>query len=159
MDCANAGAEVFMSLGGNVCIRDGNKLDYPWKECIHSLLPVVDLCVVCDGGSTDGTLEEIRAWCEREPKLSLCCYPWPDPKANIDFWVNWLNYSRDHVPCTHVIQLDADEVLYEHSYDAVRRYAKAAPRHTLRCRRLNFWKNHRNLIPQGVCLGHEVIRL
>lgn len=148
-----------MSLGGNVCVRDGNRLDYCWKEAIESLLPVVDVCVVCDGGSTDGTLEEIKSWCEREPKLQLCCYPWTDPKADIEFWVNWLNYAREHVPCTHVIQLDADEVLDEHSYRSVRKYAEREPNNTVRCQRLNFWKDHRHLIPPGVCLGHEVVRL
>ncbi len=148
-----------MSLGGNVCIRDGNKLDYCWRECIQSLLPVCDLVVVCDGGSTDDTLEEIRAWCEREPKLRLCCYDWPNPKGDIDFWVNWLNTCREHIPCTHQIQLDADEILDEHSYHAVRRYADDGQRHTLRCKRLNFWRDHRHLIPPGVCCGHEVVRL
>ena len=148
-----------MSLGGNVCIRDGDRLDYPWRESVKSLLPVCDVVVVCDGGSTDGTLEEIKAWCEREPKLRLCEYPWPEPKAQIDFWVTWLNYCREHVPCTHHIQLDADEVLDERSYPSVLRYAKERPNNTLRCKRLNFWKDHRHLIPPGVCLGHEVIRL
>jgi glycosyltransferase involved in cell wall biosynthesis len=148
-----------MSLGGNVCIRDGDRLDYPWRECVQSLLPVVDVCVVCDGGSTDGTLEAIREWCEREPKLRLCCYPWTDPKADLEFWVNWLNFCREHIPCTYQIQLDGDEILDEHSYRAVRNYAESGQRHTLRCQRLNFWKDHRNLIPHGVCLGHEVVRL
>lgn len=149
-----------MSLGGNVCVRDGIKLDYCWREAVLSLLPVCDVVVVCDGGSTDGTLEEVRAWCDREPKLKLCCYPWTDPRGDIEFWVNWLNFAREHVPCTHHIQLDADEVLDEHSYGAVRKYARANnPRYTLKCARLNFWRDHRHLIPHGVCLGHEVVRL
>lgn len=148
-----------MSLGGNVCIRDGDRLDYPWREAVQSLLPVCDVVVVCDGGSTDGTLEAIRDWCAREPKLKLCCYPWSDPKADIDFWVRWLNFAREHIPCTHHIQLDADEVLDEHSYWLVRRYARGNHRHTLRCQRLNFWRDHRSLIPHGECLGHEVVRL
>jgi glycosyltransferase involved in cell wall biosynthesis len=148
-----------MSLGGNVCIRDGDKLDYPWRECIQSLLPVCDVVVACDGGSTDGTLEEIKRWCEREPKLRLCEYPWPNPKGDIEFWVHWLNYCREHIPCTHHIQLDADEVLDERSYRAVRHYNRDGPQHTLWCRRLNFWRDHRHLIPEGVCCSHRVCRL
>jgi len=148
-----------MSLGGNVCIRDGDKLDYPWREAVQSLLPICDVVVVCDGGSTDGTLEAIREWCERESKLRLCCYPWTDPKAEIDFWVKWLNFAREHVPCTHHIQLDADEILDEHSYHAVKRYRDWNQRHALTCHRLNYWRDHRHLVPHGVCLGHLVTRL
>jgi len=148
-----------MSLGGNVCVRDGNKLDYCWKEAIQSLLPVVDVCVVCDGGSTDGTLEEIRAWCEREPKLRLCCYPWTDPSGDIEFWVKWLNFAREHIPCTHQIQLDADEVLDDESYREIRAYVKEAPRASLVCKRLNYWRDLRHTIPPGVCLSHRPTRL
>src|SRR5438132_6241086 len=105
-----------MTLGGNVCIRNGNALDYCWREAVQSLLPICDEVVVCDGESTDGTQEEIREWMQREPKIKLCVYPWPDPKGDIDFWVKWLNYSREHLTTDWHIQLDADEVLSDRSY-------------------------------------------
>jgi glycosyltransferase involved in cell wall biosynthesis len=148
-----------MSLSGLVLIRDGLTLDYCFREAIESLLPVCDEVVVSDGESSDGTQELIRNWQNREPKLKLCVYKWPYPKANIEFYVDWIQQGREHCQGTHIIHLDADEVLDEHSYDAVLEYSRAAPSHTLRCRRLNFWRNHTHLIPPGVCLGHEVVRL
>lgn len=147
------------TLGGNVCVRDGIRLDYCWRECINSLLPVCETVVVCDGGSTDGTLEEVRAWCDREPKLRLCQWPWPNPVRDIEWFTDWLSYCREHVPCDTQIQLDADEVLYEDSYQVLELYKRNGHRHALRCQRLNFWRDHRSLIPPGVCLGHEVVRV
>jgi len=147
------------TLGGVVCIRNGNELDFCWREAIESLLPVCDEVVVCDGESTDGTQEQIRDWVKREPKLKLCVYPWPDPKGDIDFWVNWLNYAREHLTTQWHFQLDADEILSEKSYDEIRMFINRWERRTANCTRWNFWKDHRHLIPEGHCLGKQVIRL
>jgi len=147
-----------MTLGGNVCVRNGNRLDYCWRESIQSLLPVCDEVVVCDGESTDGTQEEIRDWMKREPKIKLCVYPWPNPEGDPDFWVKWLNFAREHIESNWQIQLDADEVLSEQSYGEV--LAKAGLANTtLFCKRYNFWQDHRHLIPPGVCLSHRVLRI
>jgi glycosyltransferase involved in cell wall biosynthesis len=151
-----------MTLGGIVCIRDGNIKDYCWREAIASLLPVCDMVTVCDGESTDGTQEEIRQWMKREPKIVLCVYPWPSPSGDISFWVDWLQYARQHTPTDYVLQLDADEILSELSYPLVRAVKTGAadcPPFTIRCPRYNFWRDIRHLIPHGVCCAHEVIRL
>src|SRR3990167_386089 len=150
------------TLGGNVCIRNGDSLDYCWRECIASLLPVCDTVTVSDGESTDGTQEMIQEWMTREPRLRLCFYPWPDPKGDIDFWVNWLNFCREHVREPFQIQLDADEVLSERSYpiiEAFKRETNPTDRVSLRCHRYNFWKDPQHLIPPGVCCGHRVVRI
>lgn len=147
------------TIGGNVCIRNGNELDYCWRECIQSLLPVCDEVVVCDAQSTDGTLEEIRAWMEREPKIKLCIYEWPNPKGDPDFWVKWLNYSREHLHTDWHLELDADEILSEKSYPIVRQFCSQPHRRSAWCTRWNFWRDHRHTIPEGVCLGKHVVRL
>lgn len=149
-----------MTLGGSVCIRNGNQLDYCWKEAIQSLLPVCDEVVVCDGCSTDGTQEEIREWSGRERKLKLCVYPWPNPVGDIDFWVNWLNFARTHLTTDFHFQLDADEILSEKSYNQIEGFkANTRPRISLWCHRFNFWKDSHSLIPHGVCCGHRVVRI
>lgn len=147
------------SIGGAVCIRNGIELDFCWKQCVESLLPVCDQVVICDGESTDGTQEEIREWLKKEPKLKLCIYPWPNPKGDINFWVNWLNFAREHLRTDWHFQLDADEILHENSYDEVRRFAREGKRRTARMTRYNFWGSLTELIPNGHCLGKFVTRL
>lgn len=148
------------AIGGNVCIRDGESTDFPWRECIASLLPVCSTVYVCDGGSTDGTLDAIQEWMTREPKLRLIHYPWPSPKGRTHFWVEWLNYARDHIHEPWHLQLDADEVLYEDSYDWIRHYvATTPPPAAVWCQRLNFWRDPWHLVPSGHMCGDRVARL
>jgi glycosyltransferase involved in cell wall biosynthesis len=151
-----------VTLGGNVVIRDGDKLGYCWRECIKSLLPVCDIVSVCDGESTDGTQEEIREWLELEPKLSLCVWPWPNPKGRPEWFADWINYNREHTRADYQIQLDADEVLHENSFEELLRFkADTAPdkRVALVCHRFNFWRDPQSLIPHGYCCGHRVVRV
>lgn len=146
------------TLGGNVCVRNGFELDYCWRESIESLLPVCDVVSVCDGASTDGTQEYIRNWMKREPKIVLCVYDWPNPKGDPDFWVKWLNYNREHVKADWHIQLDADEVLSEDSYDEVKKFIQT-PNRAARCTRWNYWQDAEHLIPYGECLARYVNRI
>jgi len=147
-----------MTLGGNICIRNGNELDFCWKQAIESLLPVCDVVSVSDGESTDGTQEEIREWMKREPKIVLNVYRWPDPVGNPDWWVQWINYNRVHCKADWMIQLDADEILHEKSYDSIREFIKGGRRSAI-VTRWNFWRDHRHLIPAGQCCGKHVIRI
>lgn len=147
------------TLGGAVCVRNGDELDFCWRECVSSLLPVCDEVVVCDGESTDGTQEAIRNWAQREPKIKLCIYKWPFPVGDIEFWVKWLNYAREHLSTSWHFQLDADEILSERSYPEVLALKEHALDHSFWCQRYNFWKDHRNLIPHGVALSDKVCRM
>lgn len=146
-----------MTLGGNVCIRNGQRLDYCWKEAVQSLLPVCDKVVICDCDSDDGTRQQIDEWVAREPKLIPVNYPWTDPRGDTNWWPEWLNYSRQHLPTDMHIQLDADEVVHEDDYNLIR--SAADNRSILFCHRLNFWRDTKHLIPEGVCCGTKVLRI
>lgn len=147
------------TLGGAVCVRNGDLLDFCWREAVNSLLPVCDEVCLCIGtGNEDNTEDHARLWAAREPKINLCMYPWPDPKGDADFWVNWLNYAREHLKSQWHFQLDADEVLHENSYEEIRAFIQSGPKSAI-VTRWNFWKDHRHTIPQGECCGKHVIRL
>lgn len=151
-----------VTLGGNVVIRDGDKYDFPWRECVKSLLPVCDVVSICDGQSTDGTQEAIREWLKIEPKLSLCVYDWPNPhNDNGEFFLQWCNYNRDHLHTDYQFQMDADEILSEKSYPEVLRLKQ-----TLRpmeasivVKRWNFYRDAHHVVPKGQCLCADVIRI
>ena len=73
-----------MRISGFSFVRDAVRLNYPIRQVIDSLLPLVDEFVVAVGPSQDGTLEEIRSIgdsrsiCARGPGTTrLCASRWP----------------------------------------------------------------------------------
>lgn len=146
-----------MTLGGNVCIRNGFALDYCWREAVKSLLPICDEVVICDIESTDGTREWIDAWAAKEPKINVVSHPWTDPVRDNQWWPEIVNYARQHLKTDWFIQLDADEILFEEDYELVKDAAKN--QRVCYCRRLNFWSDPQHLIPEGVCCGSKVLRI
>lgn len=151
-----------ITIGGNVSIRNGNALDYTWREAIASLLPVCDTVTVCDGCSDDGTWEEIQRMSAENPRIRTVQYAWP-PKSigTADFWVDWLNYTREHIKEDFHLQLDGDEVLCPTAIPTLQRYRQIlnpGDRVAFNAERLNFWRDSRHLAPRGRLCGHRVIR-
>lgn len=151
-----------ITIGGNVSIRNGNSLDYSWKEAVESLLPVCDTVTVCDGYSDDGTWEDIEAWSTRDPRIQPLRYPWPPESIGTgDFWVDWLNFTREHIHEDYHLQLDGDEVLCPTAYATLnwfRQTLNPGDRVVLQAERLNFWRDARHLAPHGKLCGNRVIR-
>lgn len=145
------------TLVGILCIRNGFDLDYCWEIAGQSLLGVCDELVICDSDSTDGTRQRMDEWAAKEPRINLVNFPWTDPRGTNLFWPEWINYARQHAKSEWIVQLDADEVLHENSYDEVRDAANNGK--ALVCRRHNFWRDAQSLIPPGHCCGHEVVRV
>lgn len=148
------------TLGGIICLKDADHLDYNWRHSLKSLLDVCDMVTLCVASQNDDATEHHARWFQAvEPKIKVCIYPWPDPKGVSEFWVDWLNYARQHTPTDMVFQLDADEVLSEKSYDTVRELKQREGRFSVWCQRHNFWRDAQHLIPDGVCLARRVIRM
>lgn len=146
-------------IGGNICIRDGESTDFMWREAVESLLPVCSTVYICDGGSTDGTLQAIEKWCSREPRLRLTHFPWSSPVGQTHLWVTWLNHARSHITEPWHFQLDADEVLSPASYDWIRDFTSTPREASAWCHRFNFWRDPWHLLPDGKVCGTRVARL
>lgn len=148
-----------MTLGGVIVIKDGEILDYCFQQAIASLLPVCDVVAVSVAKSDDNTEEIVREWASREPKLSVNIYPWKSPKGDANFFVDWLQYARQHTVADRIIQIDSDEVVHESSYPAIEEFKKREGRLSVWMNRYNFWRNPQNLIPHGYCCAHRVVRM
>lgn len=145
------------SLSGLVCVRNGLKLDYCWREAAFSLVPICDEVVICDADSDDGTSASIFEVTQSDSRIRSINYPWPNPHQDDKFWVKWLNWARQHLLGKMMIQLDADEVLDPGGYQKITELKNAG-----RCalfQRLNFWKDAQHLAPHNRCCGTMVARL
>lgn len=151
-----------VTLSGNIPVRNGDSLDYCWREAAASLLPVCDEVMLVDGDSDDGTTEAIKEWSAKESKIKHVRYPWPNPHNHPDFFVEWINFGREHCRCDFQIELDSDEAIFESSYphiEAFKKRTSPGAQVALWCHRWNFFKDPQHLIPQGVCCGHKVCRV
>lgn len=157
-------------LSGYIPVRNGDRLDYCWREAAESLLPICDELILCDSDSTDGTRETMDAWAARNPKIRVLNRPWPvlptfeqwqhdmpRPPSDPMMLIKWLNWIREHCHYDMQITTDADEVLDPRSYPAIREAVKE--RGCRYFRRLNFWQDAQHLIPDGHVCGTNVARL
>ena len=144
-------------------IKDGESKDYCWRQCVESMLPVCDVVNICVASVNDDDTEAlVREWVASEPKLRMCIYTWVDPVGDIDFFVNWIQYARLHTLTDYVLELDADEVLHENSYETITKIKEKTNqvrRASYQFQRYNFWRDASHIIPHGVCCGHAVVRL
>jgi glycosyltransferase involved in cell wall biosynthesis len=108
-----------MKVSGFTFVRNGVKLDYPFIESIRSLLPLVDELIVNVPESEDDTLARVRAIGDR--KLSVFESDW-DETLREGGRILSLQTNRALERCSGdlAFYLQADEVLHEGDYPAVR---------------------------------------
>lgn len=144
-----------MTIGAYLCCRNGITGDYCLELAKDSLLPVVDELILCDSDSTDGAREMMERWADKEKRIRVINYPWPDPKGDSLWWVKWLNFARQHLTTEMQLTIDADEVLSEDGGRIIRQLGTAT---CATFDRLNFWRDPWSIIPDGQCCGKWVTR-
>lgn len=114
--------------------------EYPYKECISSMLPFCDEVVVVDGGSTDGTFEDLQNYkviLEHELgkevsdklKLKQVKRDWKHPRFAV---FDGMQKAEARKLCTSEFcwQMDSDEIVHEDDapriLDIARRMRKEA---------------------------------
>ncbi len=92
------------------------KFGYPYLESIKSWLPIVDELVIIDGGSTDGSIEEINKIGDSKIRIISD----KDTKWEEDWFYSrmGINFNRGYHECKGdiVIKFDIDYVLHEDAY-------------------------------------------
>lgn len=144
-------------ISAYICVRNAIELDYCLIAGAESLIPVADELVICDGESTDGTLDLIHDLMVRDSRVRLITYPWTTPHNDPGFWTRWLNFARQRLHYPIQLTIDADEVLAPQSYPAILEMASQSRSGLFR--RLNFWQDTEHLAPENRCCGTMVARL
>jgi glycosyltransferase involved in cell wall biosynthesis len=111
-----------MKVSGFTIIRNGEKFDYPFTESIRSVLPLCDEMVVAVGNSEDHTREIIEKI--GSPKIKIIDTVWDD---NLREGGRVLAVETDKAKAAlpantdWAIYIQADEVLHEKDYPAIRK--------------------------------------
>ncbi len=104
-------------VSGFTLIRNGCEFDYPFRESIQSILPIVDELVINVGEGTDRTETEIQKLSEKEPKIRIIHSRWPldDPEKRKSGMILAEQTNLALKACQHdwCVYLQADEVLHE----------------------------------------------
>ena len=117
------------SLSGYTTTKDCISQNYPWKQCIESMLGFCEEVVVVDGGSTDGTWEELLKWSEKDSKLKIdqVTRDWSHKRHAV---YDGAQKAEARSRCTKdfLWQMDADEVVHECDYQKIISLCKNFPK-------------------------------
>jgi glycosyltransferase involved in cell wall biosynthesis len=117
-----------LKLSGYTTTKDCIDQNYPWKECIASLLGFCDEVVVVDGGSKDGTWEELQELARSNSKMVIHqeARDWNHERFAV---FDGLQKALARSLCTGNFcwQQDCDEVVHENDYEKVKNICKNFP--------------------------------
>ncbi len=150
------------SLGGIMFVFNGIVHDYNFIETAKCLIEFCDQVVLLDAGSTDGTAEALSQFndIQNVVVVTMGNSEWKkrEGKEKLSYFTN---LAKSFLTTEYYINIQADEILHEDSYAAVRK-AIATGYEAFVVKRINLWKdcNHRLDVPQNrkPC-STEIIRI
>ena len=102
------------SISGYTTVYNAISQDYPFLQCIQSMLPFCKEVCIVDGGSTDGTWEKIQELASQEQKIKIkqVTRDWNHPRFAV---FDGMQKAEARLMCTGDFcwQMDCDEVVHE----------------------------------------------
>ena len=111
------------TISGYTTVRNGNDMGYPWQACIESMLGFCDEVIVMDGGSSDGTWQDIQALATAQEdgriKVHQHIVSEEDPSFAYESDGKLKARARDLCTMEYCWQMDADEIVHEDDYQKI----------------------------------------
>lgn len=138
-----------MKIYGIAFIKNGIKFDFPFRESMLSMAPIVDKIFVNVGIGDDGTLEAVK----KIPKVEIIEVDWDDRRSDgghilSDMTNIAIKRMREEVQDENAwaLYLQSDEVIHEGDFERIKADLQAANDQgcdVMRFRYMHFWqKNH-----------------
>jgi glycosyltransferase involved in cell wall biosynthesis len=149
-------------LGGTLFVRNGLMYDYCTEEAVASLQALCDEVVVLDAGSDDGTDDLVRTF--EDEKTKVICLPkeeWFKQHGRYKL-AYFTNLAMAALSTEWHINLQADEVIDEKSFFAIREAIEQPEAEGYFVRRVNLWGDSKHELNVGydrLPVGKEIIRL
>lgn len=108
-------------IAGYTHVLNAKTAGYPFVESITSMLGFCDEVIVVDGGSDDGTVEDIKAIGDDRIKIFVHEWDWNEPGMDgMQKAFGRAMVSSDIGPDDFLWQQDADEVVSEQDYEKIK---------------------------------------
>lgn len=108
------------TISGYITTYNCEKQGYPYEQSIKSMLGFCDEVCVVDGGSTDGTLENLEKISRQDPRLKVkkVQRDWSHPRHAV---FDGMQKAEARSMCTSEFcwQMDSDEVVHEEDYQKI----------------------------------------
>lgn len=119
-------------VSGYTTVRNGNNMGYPWQACIQSMLGFCSEVVVLDGGSSDGTWEELQAMAaaQEDGRIKAHQHIVNEDDPSFAYESDGKLKASARMFCTQDFcwQMDADEIVHEDDYDKINQLIRAFPK-------------------------------
>ena len=150
-----------MRISGFSFVRNADRLFYPVRESILSVLPLVDEFVIAIGDCApgDGTVALIESI--GSPKIKIIHTVWDTatyPKATI--YAQQTNVAKEACTGDWLLYIQGDEVLHERDYAAIRsaceKYVHNDRVEGLLFAYRHFWADYNHINRSHSAYGHEI---
>ena len=122
-----------MTIGAYILLQNPKTNNYPYLEVISCCLDLFDEILIVDGGTDDGSIEEIDKRYEylgdktkipHEDKVKIKQRLWPDD-ASWDFLTQQYDFGLQNLTTDWRIKMDADYIFHQDDLGAIRQFLEA----------------------------------